>query len=461
MNKITLLACLAAGSYLLTSCETYGDDELFPEQYHRALNFKDAGERSLTFYTTGEDDVTQFTVMKSGSEAEFAVKGNINAMSEAEFTTYTQNNNLIGYSYLPQEYYSLSANDLDFSASEKYKVLSATFKTDDIKKLSESNNNAKYILPLLLTSRDATVNDSLLLFEPNILTPAVKFVTPGFQDAITFETGGAATGTISNKLTLGITNKWAFNATVAVDDAAKQAFEAYNSSTGNRYTLLPESAYSLPANGIVSFNENTDSVPLNITVNKANLQRGFYILPLNITSITKEGFEVDANNKTMLAGINYIPDRIQLSVDQLSENSPCNYDGQGLPGLIDGYTNTLYHTDYYYGYGHDPVYGNYIDIALKQPIQSVMFEYWTRFENGNGAPTYIDLYTSNDGKNWTKLGTANSGLPTTGNTKYTSHIFQSPSTFTHFRFAVIQGKGGDQRTTSGFFNLAELALYGN
>lgn len=459
MNKITLLACLAAGSYLLTGCETYGDDKLFPEQYHKALNFKDGGERPVTFYTTGEDGTTQFSVMKSGSDGDFSLKATIGAMSESDFKIYSEAN-YFNYAYLPADYYSLSEKDLSFSDTERYKILTATFKTDAMKQLFAANSGKKYALPLLLSSSEATVKDSLLLFEPTVLTPSVKFVQPGFFDALKFESDGANSGTISNKLTLGITNKWSFNASVAVDDAAKAAFNAYNTANGNKYVILPSEAYSLPAGGNVAFKEGTDSVPLNISVDRSKLQRGFYILPLSITDVTKEGFDVDATNKTMMAGITYMPDRIQLSVDQLSENSPCNYDGQGLPGLIDGYTNTFYHTDYFYGYGHDPVYGNYIDVALKQPVQSIMFEYWTRLENGNGAPTYIEVYASNDGKDWTKLGTANSGLPTTGNTKYTSNIFQSTFKFTHFRFAVIQGVGGDQRQ-GGYFNLAELALYGN
>ena len=82
-------------------------------------------------------------------------------------------------------------------------------------------------------------------------------------------------------------------------------------------------------------------------------------------------------------------------------------------------------------------YGNYIDVTLTAPIQSIKLDYWTRFENGNAAPTHIKLFTSVDGNDWTELGEIKSGLPTGANQQYSSPIYRAANPFSHFRFAVL------------------------
>ena len=66
MKNSAFFSCLMCGILTFSSCETY--DDLVPSEYHHILNLKQYGMQRLSLYTTGEDAVYKFTVMKGGSE---------------------------------------------------------------------------------------------------------------------------------------------------------------------------------------------------------------------------------------------------------------------------------------------------------------------------------------------------------------------------------------------------------
>ena len=69
---------------------------------------------------------------------------------------------------------------------------------------------------------------------------------------------------------------------------------------------------------------------------------GEYILPLSITSPTIEGVEISATQKTVLLGITYSPDKLELKASQFKANSIAEGDGTGYTGLIDGLGSGLH-----------------------------------------------------------------------------------------------------------------------
>lgn len=108
----------------------------------------------------------------------------------------------------------------------------------------------------------------------------------------------------------------------------------------------------------------------------------------------------------------------------------------------------------------DANYGNYIDIKIGKTLHSLSFDYWTRKQNGNGAPRSIRLFVSDDGSSWRKLKDINKGLPSNGNTKYSSAIFTDEEGFSYVRFAVLVSAAGDMTNSYAYFNLHELTFYG-
>ena len=301
----------------------------------------------------------------------------------------------------------------------------------------------------------------MLIIAPDIKSPTIGLTNTGFVSSAQFSSHGEATLTYSLQLTLPTPNTLGLKCTVASNEEAVSAFNQYNTQHNNRYKLLPQNAYTLPDNGVVTFGEEATTASLDITFNRSALEMGEYILPLSITNPTVEGVEIDAAQRTILLGITYSPDKLELKANQFSTNSIANGDGTGLTGLIDGIGSGLHFHSNWNSPVKDATYGNYIDVHLNQPIQAIQFDYWTRFENGNAAPTHIKLFTSTDGKVWTELGEIKSGLPTGGNQKYSSSIYRTANKFSYFRFAVLTSTAGSMTNGSSWFNLGELTLYGN
>lgn len=459
LNKIFWATCILGGTFALSSCETY--DELFPQQYHCVLNIKDAGIRNVELYTTDAEGKIPISIMKTGSQGEALANGTLVPMQEEIFQAYCTDNNL-GYAYLPAEYYSLPNKDLQFGNQERYKIVEVILKTREIQKLQEAHNGQKYALPLLIRSSEVSVNDSMLIIAPDIKSPTIGLTNAGFVNAVQFSSHGEATLTYALQLTLPTPNTWGLKCSVAPNEEAVNVFNQYNTQHGNRYKQLPKEAYTLPNNGIITFGEGATTASMDITFKRSALAMGEYILPLSITNPTVEGVNINPTQHTILLGVTYSPDKLELKANQFSTNSIANGDGTGLTGLIDGIGAGLHFHSNWGTPVTDGTYGNYIDVHLNKPIQAIQFDYWTRFENGNAAPTHIKLFTSTNGKDWTVLGEIKSGLPTGGNQKYSSSIYHAANKFTYFRFAVLTSTAGSMTSGGGsWFNLGELTLYGN
>lgn len=453
-NKILASCFLASALLAFSGCETYED--LFPAEYHQVLTIKDAGTIPVTLYTTGEDGKYTFTVMKGGSEPSSSATATVVSLSDAEFTDYCNTWNL-HYTLLPAEYYSLAGNELNFEGDGvRYKFVDAIFKTDQIKALMEQNSGVSYALPLLLSSPTASVTDSLIILTPDVVTPEISFTTSGYNQLAVFTAEDTAPKSISLPIALPIENQWDFTVEVSVDE---EAFNTFNAANGNRYLLLDASCYTLSNNGQVTFTSASPDASLGITLNCPTAY-GEYILPLTITSCSMEGFVIGAS-RTIYVGVNHSLSKIDLEVSQLSANSiEGSADGTGLAGLLDGRASGKhFHSSWTAPIG-DPIYGNYIQVDLKQPIQYVSFDYYTRFENGNSAPTMIEIFVSEDGQAWRSLDVITSDLPTGGDALYASRIYDAGSQFSYFRFCVLTSRSGDCRVGS-FFNLGEFILYGN
>ena len=200
---------------------------------------------------------------------------------------------------------------------------------------------------------------------------------------------------------------------------------------------------------------------LSVTIDASKLSCGEYILPLHLCNLSNKHFETDTQNDIVLLGVKYVLKKLDVKVNQLSTNSVEDGDGTGLSGLIDG---DLEGSGYFHSKWsapvQDAVYGNYIDLNIGKTLHSLSFDYWTRKQNGNGAPQRISLFVSNNGKDWRQLKEITQGLPSSGNTKYSSAIFTDEEGFSYVRFAVLVSAAGDMTNSQSYFNLHELTFYG-
>lgn len=293
------------GMLALSSCETY--DDLVPSEYHHILNLKQYGMQRIPLFTTGEDAVYRFTVMKGGSEVGNTATASIEVMTEEEFKTYATANH-VAESYLPADKYKIHETQLDLAPDEAYKVGEVTLKTTDIKKLMDETKK-NYVLPIRMQSSDCTVKNNLLLIQPDVETPTVAFELTGgnkFATGASFSSGDAQTQTAEINVTFSTPNQWDFTFDAKTDEKAMQIFNEYNAKFDNKFRLLPTEAYEFNGEGI-SFPKGAASMSLSVTVDRSKLSHGEYILPLHLCNLSNRHFGTDTQNDVVLLGMKYIP----------------------------------------------------------------------------------------------------------------------------------------------------------
>ena len=451
MKKLIYIA-LAILLIFNSSCEKY-DEVKVPESYQKVLVLQSSGELPLTLYRTGEDSKYPMCIMKVGSGDGLAAKFQLEV--DQEWLEQYNADNYKQLVMLPSEYYSFDAQNWEIAGNEKYKIIDLVLKTVQIEALMKEHPDTEYALSIQLKSDDATISktNNYVILKPSIVIPTVSFEQTGYNKNI-ITPNDALDFLIEIPIKLPLVNMWTFDCTVEVDETL---LAEYNIAHNTSYKLLPSSSYELDKT--CHFIPGTDYANIKLLINRTKLPNfGDYVLPLYVANCSQTGFNI-AENAVHLAGISYWLPQIALSLDMLSANATKPTDGKGLAGLFDGIgAGKHYHTDRKI---KDPI-GHYIDIHMNSPVSKIMFDYFTRFENGNAAPLEIVLYTKADADaEWVKLATVNQGLPTGGNQEYQSAMFTAEQPFSYFRFCVTKSKAyADPVGVNSNFVIGELSLFG-
>lgn len=437
--------------FLFNSCESNKDE--FLSDFSTILYFVDSGEVPLTLYKTGEDGDYQLSIYKAGSKSKASASATVKVMGADELAAYNLEKGT-KYTLLPQEYYQISSSlNLNFTSSAMNQSVDVTFKTNMIDQLPVIAG--QYVLPLELSSSTDSVNTAKrrAFVVPKVLIPSVYFSKTGYQHAIITE-GGIEVTTFQLAIAMPMKNQWSFDCEVSIEPAV---LESYNQANGTNYEMLPSESYAL--NKTVAFLPGENAKTIEVSIDRKNLTYGDYILPMKLNSCSMDAFEIDQSRNVCLLRVTYMPPKIVLTADMLSTNAQEQSEGP-ISNLVDNDKNTMFHTSW-----SEEIYdkwGHYIDVKLNEPITKVILSYWTRQENGNGAPTNIVVYISEDGISYSKIGTISEGLPKTGNTEYISPLFQSPRSFKYLRVAVTESVAGEMNEYSAaYFNMSEFALFGS
>ena len=161
------------------------------------------------------------------------------------------------------------------------------------------------------------------------------------------------------------------------------------------------------------------------------------------------------------------PDQIDLTADMIEVSANHDGDGDGAPALVDGKEATYWHSPWGGSVTNaDPVYGVYIDISLKSPLNAIVFSYCTRAGNANGVPTHVCVGVSNDKSNWTLIGdvATDEMASATAAQWITLPVMKSATSFKYIRFGIAESVAGDLRVNYAsnpkWTALAEIQLYG-
>lgn len=447
MKKKILFASFVGLLFLSTSCEDNREEYL--NEYDTRMYFRNSELQEQDCYITGDPTNYTVSVVKAGSNLSAAADATIGLMDETQLQIYNEDN-VTNYRLLPSNCYKLEGDlSMNFTSDDLYHTVDVAFDPEAIYKLPEAN----YVVPFTLTSsKVVNATKNVLFVKPNAIVPTIYFEKAGFSTT-SLSKSGPDNVTLELPVIIPIPDKWGIESTIEVD---QELLDTYNAEHNTSYQLLPAAAYKVDKT--LKFEAGETVAMGHITIDKTKMDMGEYVLPLRLTACSQPYFHINEEKSTCLFSVIYTPSEIPLKLDMLSSNATVEGDGTGLTGLLDGRGGGKHwHSDYYKNV-LDPVYGHYIDFKLPKAIQYFAFDFWTRFENANGAPTKVVLFTSNDGKTWTKWVDISMKL-TAGDEEYNSSVFSSKEPFNYLRFSVLESNAGSV-TTGEYWNCGEMKIYG-
>ena len=468
-----LLPALAV--LLAAACEDHRSD--YMEEFQTMVYFRNGGEQSLTLYRTGEDGVYKIPVCKSGRNLSGTATAEVLPFDDAQMAIYNVEKET-DFKLISPTYYSFldeggnalpdqSRVTLTFGEDDAFRVFSLRINTVGISALQENDPDGEYVMAFQLFSNDRISEDiNLIVLRPAVDIPSLSLVNPGVE-VHKYTSASQMTETYHNTVSLNMEeNRWNFTYKMTVMDAAW--LTSYNNVNGTSYELLPESAWTLPKE-VFTFVPGETEVGFDVVINREGMDMlREYALPIVLTDCSKEEFDIDQTASVYLLNVRLDPDQITLTADMVSVSADQGNDGTGAPALVDGNTLTYWHSPWgFYVSDPDPVYGVYVDIALKSPLKAIVLSYCTRTQNGNGVPTHIVMGVSNNGTDWTVLGEAATDemASSVAGQWITLPVMKHTSSFRYIRMGIAESVAGDLRKSysSGsqpWTALAEIELYG-
>ena len=473
-TRIFTYLLILAGLAALSACVDHRNDYL--DEFDTMVYFRNGGEQSLTLYRTGEDGVYRIPVCKSGRNLSGVATAVVIPFDEAQMAMYNVSNET-SYSLIPSNLFSFvdenrqpladqSRVSLEFGPDDPYKVVTISLSTVKLSALMEANPDNEYVLGMqVFADKNVSSDINLIVLKPDIEVPYVSFVSPGVETH-KYTSASPTKETYHNTVSLNMEeNDWDFTCTIAPRDAAWLA--DYNNVNGKSYELLPEGCYKLSTTEL-KFAKGTLEASFDVEISREGMDMLLeYALPITITKCSKSEFAIDETKNAYLLNVRLDPDQITLTEDMVSVSHNQSGDGTGAPALVDGSDATYWHTPWSSKVTDpDPVYGVWVDIALKSPLKAIVLSYETRAGNGNGIPTHIVVGVSNDGQNFTVIDggdVANDDMSSAVAGQWiTLPVMKHSASFKYIRMGIAESVAGDLRVPSSgaFTALAEIQLYG-
>ena len=459
---------------LLGSCEDHRND--YMDEFKTMVYFRNGGEQSLTLYRTGENGIYRIPVCKSGSDLNGTASAIVMPFDEGQMATYNITKET-SYSLIPSDLWSfVDANrsplsdqskvKLEFGENDASMVVFISLNTVGLSALMEQNPDNEYVLGLQVFADERVSDDiNLILLKPDIEIPYLSLISAGVESH-KYTSASPMKETYHNTLSLNMDeNLWDFSCTIAAGDEAWLA--NYNKENSRNFALLPAANYKLSATEI-KFPKGSLDASFDVEINREGMDMlKEYALPIVVTGCSKSEFAIKEDKSAYIINVILNPDQITITSDMVTVSHNQDGDGDGAPALVDGNEVTYWHSPWSSKVTDpDPLYGIYVDIALKSSLKSIVLSYCTRAQNDNGIPTHIVIGVGNDGKTWTVIDggdVATEEMASAGKAQWiTLPVMKHSSTFKYIRLGIAESVAGDLRVPSSgaWTALGELQLYG-
>ena len=397
MNRLTALAaCLLT----LGACSDseYDLENIVPEQYNKILYINGSGKQDVTLFDTEEDNTYSFSVFKAGSNPELTANVNITALTQAEVDTEYSDIEGVDYKVINPEYYTIDATRLDFTAEDRYKIVTLSIRPQLIKADMEAGDpDSKWVIPLRATSEKDSVNadkDELFLMIDGVIMPALGFTTVATN---LLEPNGAELKQ-SVGVNLDTDNKWDIDGTLTVD---ADYVDTYNKDNATGFQLLPEGTYTIPE--MVSLKSGLTNTTIQVTVNGAAIAPGDYLLPIRISDVSR--FEISKTQAVYPLKVRVLGNKADRT-GWTAEANTYEQTGEGASGapscMLDGNMNTYWHSAWQTGPNPGLPYEIIIDMKDSKTLTHVAM---SQRQNTNYTDTGSGVfYISDDKTTWTEIG---------------------------------------------------------
>lgn len=148
---------------------------------------------------------------------------------------------------------------------------------------------------------------------------------------------------------------------------------------------------------------------------------------------------------------------VALTADMLSTNKPSTDSRESLANLLDGNSNTIFHSTWGSANNATVNVNAYIEIALPEQLENIQLYYRCRPQSGYN-PLVWEIYAGNDGNNWKLIRTLDyiaDGMPRGGaGQEYTSPTISLGSKYSYLRIVQTSGE-----YSKNHLALAELRIY--
>ena len=403
----------------LGACDDGCEDYL--DQYESILYFKNNGEQHVTIYDTSNEASCEFTVIRAGYNSKKYSTVDVSVLDAVNIQIYNAENET-DYKLLPDNCFKLETPTLAFEDTDNHKKVKAFFYIDKIKELDKAN----YILPLVLnnSSDDINIDKRQIFIVPDIVTPYLYFEKSGYQP-YKAEEGGETSFDITIPISMPMENNWDFDCTLKINP---ELLTAYNETNHADFELLPDNCYTLAEKVSFVSGKSTSIATVKINI-PDDLKFGKYMLPIELSECSMPTFDIKEGTNTYLAGIVYQKHiditelkEIKLTESMISSNARTE-DFESLDprtqlvNIIDGDINTSFHSYWaFHGYPSDFSEFPYIQVELPHVYSGFKFSYINRTaangsKNGNANPQELNIYTSENGTDFTLLKTLSDDLP--------------------------------------------------
>lgn len=392
---------LAGALTLLGACDEseYELQNLVPEEYHKILYVNNSGKQDMLLYDTDEDYTYTLSVIKAGSDPSQTANVNVGVLSQEQVDVEYSQPEAVNYKVLTADSYSFSTDSLNFTAEDHSRSMTISVNSTKVKALMEGDPTAEWVLPLIVTSENDSINsekDQLFLHITDVVVPSVGFVIPDelVPEEYSFNSIPAS---ITQTIEFGLDtdNRWEITCGLAVDE---DYITTYNEENGTVYQMLPEGSYTLPESVVLPAGSTVAS--LELAIDGTQLSVGDYMLPVRVESVSR--FAVSQTSPVYPVMIRIMAqelDRTGWTATADSEETTGEGSNGSAKWILDGDINTYWHSIWQNGDGKRAVpYEIVIDTKSTHTfaqIGMIQRNHATYNDTGRG-----EFYISSDGTNW-------------------------------------------------------------